>query len=280
MTRDMIPAPLPATMMLADGVRMPRLAFGLYDVEPGATTQAVTLAAIAAGYRHIDTAQLYRNEADVGEAIRRCELPRDQLFVTTKVAPGNHGFDEAREAVDRSLGRLGLDHVDLLLIHFPVPRLRSETWRALVDLRAAGKARSIGVSNYTVRHLEELLGASDVAPSVNQVELSPFCQQPGLAAFCRERGIVLEAYSPLTRGAKLSHPAVVAIAERRGRSAAQILLRWAVQRGHAVAVKTTTPARMRENAALFDFDLTPDDLTQLAGLDEDFRTCWNPTDVP
>lgn len=265
---------------LNDGATLPVLGLGVYQTRPGESTVRACLAALHAGYRHIDTAQAYGNERDVGTAIRESGLPRSDVFVTTKIANGNQGTATTRSSLERSLAQFGYGYFDLVLVHFPVSGRRAATWRALIEARRAGLARSIGVSNYTVRHLAALLAESDVVPAVNQVELSPFCGQAALRAYCAQHAIVVEAYGPLTQGEKLRDRRLVGIAQRVGRTPAQVLLRWGVQHGLVVLPKSVTPARIAENAALFDFELGPAEMAVLDALDENFRTCWDPTDVP
>jgi diketogulonate reductase-like aldo/keto reductase len=238
------------------------------------------LAALEVGYRHIDTAAIYGNEADVGVAIRRSGVPRDEVFVTTKLWNEDQGHDSALRALDRSLSRLGMDHVDLYLVHWPVPDKRLDSWRALERLARDGRARSIGVSNYLVRHLEELRAAAEIQPAVNQIEAHPFNVQSDTRAYCAEHGIAVEAYSPLTKGARLGHPVVVEIARRRDRSPAQVLIRWCLQRDMIVLPKSARPERIRENLDVFSFELTDGDMRTLDGLDEGLYTGWNPEDVP
>src|SRR5215813_1935999 len=199
-------------LALLTGAQIPQVGFGVWEVPEGATTRNSVTAALELGYRHVDTARIYGNEADVGSALKASSVPRDQVFVTTKLWNDDHGYDAALRALDASLGRLGMDHVDLYLIHWPVPGKRRDSWRALERAFADGRARAIGVSNYLVPHLRELLGHAKVAPHVNQIELSPFLQRRDTCVLCREHNIIVEAYSPLTKGHRLDHPAVVAIA--------------------------------------------------------------------
>jgi diketogulonate reductase-like aldo/keto reductase len=269
-----------STLALNNGVLMPRFGLGVYRAAPGDETRLAVLSALEHGYRLIDTAKYYHNEADVGRALRESGLPRDSVFITTKLANMDHGFDRTRRACNESLKKLGLDYLDLYLIHWPVEVVRGETWAALQDLLDEGVCRAIGVSNYTVRHLDELLEYADVVPAVNQVEFSPFLHQRGLLARCREAGIRLEAYSPLTKGARFDHPAVRGIAARHGKTPAQVLLRWGVQHDLVVIPKSSRPERIRENAAVFDYELDASDMAALDGLDEGLRTSWDPTDVP
>jgi diketogulonate reductase-like aldo/keto reductase len=236
--------------------------------------------ALAQGYRHIDTARVYRNEEDVGEAVRRAELPRAQIFVTTKLWNDDQGFDSALRAFDASLKRLGLEYIDLYLLHWPVARHRLDSWQALERLYTEKRVRAIGVSNFLVPHLRELLEHAEVVPAVNQIELTPFLQRRDTVAFCKEHEIAVEAYSPLTRGQKLSHRVVVEIAKRVARSPAQVLLRWGIQKDVIVLPKSTHEARIRENAALFDFALDAQAMSALDGLEENLTTGWDPAGQP
>jgi diketogulonate reductase-like aldo/keto reductase len=255
---------------------IPQLGLGVYQTPVGATTRSAVLAALRAGYRHVDTARVYRNEADVGAAIRESGIPREQIFITTKLWNDDHGFDKARHAFDASLERLGLDHVDLYLIHWPVAGKRLDSWRALERLHADGRARAIGVSNYLVPHLEELLAAATVPPAANQIELSPFLQRRDTVALCRARGIAIEAYSPLTRGQRLAHPVITAIARELEKTPAQVLLRWGIQHGFIVLPKSVRAERIVENAAVFDFALSEAQLARLDALEENLATGWDP----
>lgn len=271
---------LPLTLDLRDGRKIPRLGLGVYQARAGEETRSAVRAALELGYRHVDTARIYRNESDVGQAIKESGLPREEIFVTTKLWNSDHGHQRALSACRESLKRLGLSYVDLYLIHWPVPELRKDTWRALVELQQEGLCRSIGVSNYMIHHLEELQSSSPVLPAVNQVEISPFNLRAELTAYCHAKNIAVEAYSPLTQGMRLDHPAVAAVARKRGRSAAQILIRWSLQRGLVVLPKSTRTERIRENAAVFDFALDPEEMGALNGLDEKLVTGWDPTDAP
>ncbi len=271
---------LRSTATLRGGVEMPRLGLGVWQSAPGEETRRAVLEALAVGYRHVDTARAYRNESDVGAAIRESGIPRREVFVTTKLWNADHGYDKALAAIDRSLESLGMEQVDLYLVHWPVEGLRGDTWRAMERILADGKARAIGVSNYTIRHLDELLGRAKVPPSVNQVEFSPFLYQKALLDHCRKLGIQLEAYGPLVRGHRMDHPALVAIAKKHRRTPAQVLLRWGLQHDLVVIPKSVHAERIRENADLYGFALDADDLKTLDGLDEGYRTSWDPTDAP
>jgi methylglyoxal/glyoxal reductase len=267
---------LSTTLPLNSGAKIPVVGLGVWQTPAGATARDAVLAALSDGYRHVDTARIYGNEADVGAAVRASGVPRDQVFVTTKLWNQDQGYDSALRAFDASLARLGLDHVDLYLLHWPVAAKRLDSWRALERLQEEGRARSIGVSNFLVPHLEELLAKANSVPAVNQIELSPFLQRRDTVALCRARGIVVEAYSPLTHGQRLGHPTVVDVARRVRRSPAQVLLRWGLQRGFVVLPKSTRRARIRENGAVFDFTLDADALAALDALDEGLVTGWDP----
>ncbi len=263
-----------ATATLNSGAQMPRVGLGVW--QSSGKTKSAVLSALQAGYRHIDTAAVYGNEAQVGAAIAESGVPRAQIFVTSKLWNNDQGYDKARLAFDASLKRLKLDYLDLYLLHWPVARLRLESWRALEQLLADGRVRSIGVSNFLVPHLRELQGHAKVLPAVNQIELSPFLQRRETVALCRQLGITLAAYSPLTRGLRLGHPTVVEVSQRCGRSPAQVLLRWGLQHGFIVLPKSVTPARIQENAQLFDFSLDPAAMSQLDALEEGLCTGWDP----
>ncbi len=260
-----------------DGRSIPVLGLGVYQSQPGKTTFDAVMKAIELGYRHVDTASMYGNEADVGRAIRESGVPRKELFVTTKLWNDDHGYDETLRAFDVSLEELDLDAIDLYLIHWPVPRLRLDSWRALKAIHESGRARSIGVSNYTIRHLDEIANRFGDVPAVNQVEFSPFLYQRKLLDYCTQHEIVVEAYSPLTRGKKLKDKRVAKIAEAHAKSPAQILLRWCLERGLVPLPKSTKRERIEENAAIFDFELSADDLMILDSLNEDLHVSWDPT---
>jgi diketogulonate reductase-like aldo/keto reductase len=262
---------------LRDGRAIPQLGFGVFQISPGRSTQAAVETALAVGYRHVDTAAVYRNERDVGAAIRASGLPPESVWVTTKLANGDQGAATARRAFEASLERLGLDGVDLYLLHWP-HELRLESWRVLEQLHAEGLARSIGVSNFLTHHLDELLAHAAVAPAVNQIELSPFLHRAreDTLARCAEAGIAIEAYSPLTKGRRLDDATVGAIAADLGRTPAQVLIRWSLQRGFVVLPRSSNPGRITENADVFDFSLDERQMTALDGLDEGLTTGWDP----
>jgi methylglyoxal/glyoxal reductase len=271
---------LQSTVKLNNGVELPRLGLGVFRAPRGEVTRQAVLSALAAGYRHIDTARIYGNERDVGAAVRESGLPREDIFVTTKLWNEDQGHDSALRACERSLKDLGLEYVDLYLVHWPVPGRRLESWRALEKLLADGKCRAIGVSNFLEHHLEELLGKARVVPAVNQVEQHPFLHQPSLLRYCADKGIAVEAYSPLTKGMRLGDPRVVELARKYGKSPAQVLIRWCLEHGLVVIPKSVHAERIRENASVFDFSFSPEDLRRLDGMNEDLYTGWDPTDVP
>jgi 2,5-diketo-D-gluconate reductase A len=257
------------TIGLNNGVEIPQFGFGVFQVPPEETEQAVR-AAFDAGYRHIDTAQMYGNEEGVGRALAASGLPRDDVFVTTKLNNDNHGYDTAQRALDASLQRLGTDHVDLFLIHWPRPgdNRYVDTWRAFEKIAAEGKARSIGVSNFTVAHLERLAAEADTVPAVNQVELHPRFTQAELRSYHGEHGIATEAWSPIGQGGDLLRdPALVQLGEKYGKTPAQVVLRWHVQLGNIVFPKSMRPERMRENIDVYDFELSREDMQDVSGLD-------------
>jgi diketogulonate reductase-like aldo/keto reductase len=267
---------LQSTMRLNNGVTVPVLGLGTLHGHGKNLIEAM-LFAFDLGYRHFDTAKAYENEHDVGLAIRKSGIPRDEIFVTTKLWNTDHGYDHALAAVEASLRRLGVDYADLYLVHWPVSGQRQETWRAMETLYRAGKARAIGVSNYTERHLTELLASADIVPAVNQIEYSPFLYQRSLQAFCEARGIRIEAWSPLTRGLKLNEPRLNTIASQYAKTPAQILLRWGLQHDVIEIPKALMSAHLQENAALFDFTIAPRDMAALDALDEGLRTGgWDP----
>src|ERR1700722_19450763 len=269
-------ADVPA-MTLNNGVEMPQIGFGVFRV-PGDETVSAVLSAIEVGYRGIDTASLYGNETAVGTAVARCGLPREQLFITTKLWNDDQGYESTFCAFDASLRRLGLDYVDLYLIHWPVPAKSAylETWKAFEEIYASGRARAIGVSNFQPWHLQPLLDRHRIVPTVNQVELHPHFQQEQVRAFDRAHGIVTEAWSPLAQGDILADPVITALSRRYGKTPAQIVLRWHIELGNVVIPKSVTPSRIKENINIFDFSLGADDLAALCALDRGARTGPDP----
>ncbi|MCL1869002.1 MAG: aldo/keto reductase [Promicromonosporaceae bacterium] len=264
-------------LTLNNGVAIPQLGFGTYKLAP-AQTRDLVLRAFDAGYRHVDTAQMYRNEREVGQAVAASGLPREELFVTTKLNNAFHAHDDALAAFDRSLDELGLDVVDLFLIHWPLPAvgLYTQAWAALEEIYASGRARAIGVSNFQPDHLTRVLESGTVVPAVNQVESHPYLQQAEVRAFDAVHGILTEAWSPLGRGAVLGDPVIAGVAARHGVTPAQAVLRWHVQRGDVVFPKSATPARIVENADIFGFTLDDGDMRAIDALDRDERQGSHP----
>jgi 2,5-diketo-D-gluconate reductase A len=258
------------TIELNDGHAIPQLGFGVFQIPPPETARAVAVA-LEAGYRHIDTAEMYGNEQGVGEAVRASGLDRGDVYITSKLNNGFHEPDEARRAFDGTLAALGFDYVDLFLIHWPLPTLYggdfASTWRTLEEFKQDGRARSIGVSNFQVHHLEQLAAETGTVPAVNQVELHPYFQNREVDAYGRAHGIETEAWAPIAQGKVLGDKVIGEIAERIGKSPAQVTLRWHIQRGNIVFPKSTTPARIAENFQIFDFELSPDDVATIDALD-------------
>ncbi|GAA3677819.1 aldo/keto reductase [Nocardioides ginsengisoli] len=256
---------------LSDGTSIPQLGFGVFQVPP-ADTQAVVTDALAAGYRHLDTAQMYGNEEGVGAAVAASGIPRDELYVTTKLHNNNHRPDDVRRSFDESLARLGLDHVDLFLIHWPLPTRYDgdyvSTWRAMTELTADGRARSVGVSNFQPDHLDRIVAETGVAPVVNQIEVHPFITNEDARAATLRHGALVEAWSPIARGRVLDEPTIVKIADDLGRTPSQVTLRWHIERGDIVFPKSVRPERMAENLGIFDFELTAEQIDAISGLDE------------
>ena len=266
---------------LNDGNVIPQLGFGVYQVKPRDTAEAVGKA-LEIGYRHIDTAQMYGNEKEVGEAVRASGLDRGDVFVTSKLNNSFHEPQDAREAFDTTLSELGFDYVDLFLIHWPLPTLYDgdfvSTWKTLEEFHRDGRARSIGVSNFQIEHLERLAAETDTVPAVNQIEVHPYFTNDAVRGYGQEHGIATEAWSPIAQGGVLDDPTITQIADKVSKSPAQVVLRWHVQRGDIVFPKSVTPSRMKENFELFDFELEPADMGTITALDrgEDGRTGPNP----
>lgn len=261
--------PIVPTIRLNDGRSMPQLGFGVWQV-PSHEAKSILGEAVAAGYRSIDTAAVYGNEEGVGEAVRASPVPREELFITTKVWNDRHGYDAALSAFDESLARLKLDFVDLYLIHWPLPRGEAylDTWRALIRLRDEGRAKSIGVSNFKIPHLRRLMDETGVAPVLNQIELHPRFQQKELRAFHAEHGIATESWSPLGKGALMADETLARIGRKYGKAPAQVILRWHLDNGLIAIPKSATPSRIRENIDVFDFTLAAEDMSALAGFDD------------
>lgn len=259
---------------------IPRVGFGLWQIKDKIELEQAVAAALKAGYRHFDTAQIYGNEAMLGQTLVDCGLARKSLFITTKISVHNFGARRTKRSFQVSLENLQTDYVDLLLLHFPVTGLRKNSWLAIEEIFASGQARAIGVSNFTIKHLEKMKKYARVTPAVNQVELHIFLQQPELRAYCKKEGIVVEAYSPLAHGRGLDNGELAKLAKKYKKSSAQIMLRWCVQVGTIPLPKSVTPARIAQNIDIFDFVIDEPDMKLITSLDENLRTCWDPTLVP
>jgi 2,5-diketo-D-gluconate reductase A len=264
---------------LSNGQTIPQLGFGVFLVPPEQTAEAVSTA-LATGYRHIDTAEMYGNEREVGEAVAKSGLDRAEVFITSKLSNDSHEPDDARRAFDGTLAALGTDYVDLFLIHWPLPTRYGgdfvSTWKVLEEFYRDGRARSIGVSNFQPHHLRRLHQESQIPPAVNQIELHPFLTQDELRAFCAEHTIAIEAWSPIARGRIMNDPEITAIAERIGKTPAQVVLRWHIQHGRIIFPKSVNPARIKENFNIFDFELSAEDAEIVGGLNRDERTGPDP----
>ena len=271
---------LQSRVTLSDGNTMPLFGLGVWAANPGQETQDAVSCALEVGYRHIDTASMYGNEQDVGSALNACGVPRNEIFVTTKVWETEQGYEPTLRAFAQSQQKLGLEFVDLYLIHWPVEGQRVDTWQALERLQNEGRVKSIGVSNFSPNHLQEIFESGKQRPTVNQIELSPFLQQRTIADFTRSAGIHLTAYCPLARGERFSHRSLQDIAEQTGKTPAQIMIRWGLQQGQTMIPKSVNPVRIRQNADVFDFTLSDKQMRLLAELDEGFRFCPNPLDQP
>lgn len=266
-------------LQLNTGKSIPRIGFGTWQILPNGVAKQAVAVALKAGYRLIDTAKLYGNETGVGEAIRESGIPREEIFVTTKLWNDDQGHDSTLEAFDASLNRLGLDYIDLYLIHWPATPERHDSWEALTELYKGGRARNVGVSNYTIHHLQELLeNTTDVLPAVNQIEFHPFVyeEQRPIVEFCQQHDIIVEAYSPLAHGGRVNDPSVQAIAGRLGKTNAQVLLRWAIQHDTVPLPRSTNPEHIAENLQVFDFELTLEDMHALNSLTDGTRVAPNP----
>jgi 2,5-diketo-D-gluconate reductase A len=264
---------------LNNGQSIPQLGFGVFLIEPRDTVEAVSTA-LQAGYRHVDTAEMYGNEKEVGEAIAKSGLGRADVFVTSKLANNAHRPDDARRAFDASLQALGFDYLDLFLIHWPLPTRYDgdfvSTWRTLEEFYRDGRARSIGVSNFQPHHLRRLHQDTEVPPAVDQIEVHPYLTQDQVRGFCAEHGIAVEAWSPIGRGLELDDPVIGSIAERVGKTPAQVVLRWHIERGDIIFPKSVTPSRVKENFDIFDFELSGGDVAEISGLNKNQRTGPDP----
>ena len=265
---------------LSDGNSMPLLGLGVWDAKSGKETYDAVIHALKKGYRHIDTAEMYGNEKDVGSAVVDSGLARKEIFITTKLWDSGLGYDHALNAFDDSLKKLNLEYVDLYLIHWPGKGSRQEIWSALERIKTEGRSRSIGISNFAPKHLKEILINADILPAVNQIEISPFLQQQEISSFCREENIHLTGYCPLARGNRFNNPILCRVAEETNKSAAQVMIRWALQSGHTVIPKSARPKRIVENADVFDFELGENQMKILDRLEEGLRFCPDPLGIP
>tara|TARA_Y100000994_G_scaffold38257_1_gene29101 strand:+ start:2379 stop:3191 length:813 start_codon:yes stop_codon:yes gene_type:complete len=263
-----------------DGHKIPVVGLGTWKSEPGKATYNAVLDSINAGYRHIDTARAYGNEEDVGSAVKDSGIERKDLFITTKLRNPDQGFEEALQACEKSLERLDCDYIDLYLIHWPLKDKRNESWKAFIELQKRGLCRSIGVSNFTIDNLKELEAKFGVVPAANQVEFHPYHYQKDLLEYCNSKNIIIEAYSPLVHAKRMDEERLVEISEEMGKTPAQILIRWAIQRGMVVLPKSVNENRIIENFAVFDFEISDSLMKRLDDLDERYVTCWDPHNPP
>lgn len=267
------------TVALHDTVQIPLLGFGTFKVKEGQDIERAVSTALDLGYRHIDTAMIYRNEEGVGRAVAASGIDRSEIFVTTKAWNDDQGYEPTLAAVDASLERLGMDYVDLYLVHWPKPQHTVETWRAMEEIQATGKARAIGVSNFLTHHLDLLLANANVVPSINQIQFHPHLQSPDLVEYCDERGIVIEAWGPLKQGLIMDDATLTAIAEAHGATVPQVVLRWMLQRGIVAIPKSVTPSRIAQNADLYRFELSADEMTTINAMDRDDRVGPHPDHI-
>ena len=263
---------LSSSLNLNNGVEIPLIGLGTFRSEKGAQTQKAVAWALEAGYRHIDTAAMYDNEEDVGIAVGQSGVNREDVFITTKLRNDDHGYESTLKACEDSLRTLKMDYIDLYLVHWPVTGLRGQSWQAFIKLYEQGKCRAIGVCNYTIRHLDELLASTPFIPMVNQIEIHPFLYRKELIDYCTAKGIVVEAYSPLCKARRMSDPRLLAVAGRVQRSVAQVMIRWTVQHGWVSLPKSVHQPRIVENAGVFDFELTADDMHLIDSMDEGYYT--------
>ena len=267
-------------LKMNDNFQIPVIGLGTWKSEPGEATYQAVLDSIEAGYRHIDTARAYGNEESVGSAVRDSGVNRGDVFVTTKLRWEDEGFESTIEACEKSLNRLNCDYIDLYLIHWPLREKRNHSWKAFIELRERGLCKSIGVSNFTIEHLAEIEAKFGILPAVNQVEFHPYYYQKELLDYCNSKNIIIVAYSPLAHAKRLDEPKLGAISEELGKTPAQVLIRWSIQRGMVVLPKSVNKSRIIENFSVFDFDISDSVMAKLDELDESFVTCWDPHNPP
>ena len=265
---------------LSDGNSMPLLGLGVWDAKSGKETYDAVIHALSKGYRHIDTAEMYGNEKDVGSAVIDSGIAREEIFITTKLWDSGLGYDHALNAFDVSLKKLNLEYIDLYLIHWPGKGSRREIWSALERIKKEGRSLSIGVSNFAPKHLNEILINANFTPAVNQIEMSPFLHQQEISSFCKKENIHLTGYCPLARGTRFNNPLLCRVAEETNKTAAQVMIRWAIQNGNTVIPKSVRPKRIEENANVFDFELREDQIKILDELEEGLRFCPDPLVLP
>ena len=267
-------------LKMNDNFQIPVIGLGTWKSEPGEATYQAVFDSIEAGYRHIDTARAYGNEESVGSAVRDSGVNRGDVFVTTKLRWEDEGFESTIEACEKSLNRLNCDYIDLYLIHWPLREKRNHSWKAFIELRERGLCKSIGVSNFTIEHLAEIEAKFGILPAVNQVEFHPYYYQKELLDYCNSKNIIIVAYSPLAHAKRLDEPKLGAISEELGKTPAQVLIRWSIQRGMVVLPKSVNKSRIIENFSVFDFDISDSVMAKLDELDESFVTCWDPHNPP
>lgn len=265
-------------LVLNNGVEIPLIGFGTYKMH-GAELEKAIEVGLEAGYRHFDTAALYGNEEEIGNVLKNTGVKREDIFITTKVWNDDQGYDNTMKAIDVSLDKLQTDFVDLYLVHWPIPEKRAATWDAMIQLYDDRKARSIGVSNYTSKHIDELMKKSSITPAVNQIEITPFLYQKELAEKCESYDIKIQAHSPLVRGSQMNNPVLVEVANKYGKSTAQVLIRWSLEKGFVVLPKSSNPNRIKENIDVFDFELTAEDIIKIDSLNNNMRISWDPSEL-
>ena len=263
-------------LKLNNGIEIPRLGLGTYNITRKKDVDRAIHSALEAGYRLIDTAAAYYNEREIGEAIKSSTVPREEIFITTKLDNSDHGYKSAFRAFEQSLSRLDTDYVDLYLIHWPISRRRNESWKAMEELLEKGKCKAIGVSNYMINHLEDLKKNSSVLPAVNQIEFNPFVFEREVKEYCQNLGVAVEAYTPIARGRKFKHQDIKRLSDKYGKTEAQVMLRWGIQHNVIVIPKSSSPERIKENADIFNFNISDEDMGVMNSLDEDLRYSPDP----